>query len=1138
MLIIDFDQANNLNLSNLVGKTSILKSFGASPDNKSMIIMLNNTGVKLRKFVGDNFTTGIDIFMDQGAEPYERKVVMRSSIPDGNEVIKGSATSTSSVLKSNIITFPKSYVGPPRIEQIYRLDEGFIGPLPKNYSDMVIYEIIKVYDESTIQIEIAETDDATLILFPFSDTASIGSAIKIDGKIITAIFSQQGIAISPNSYSKDGYIKNIEQIPNDKAIVVNIELDSKKLLEQPIKVLTYRNNYAWVAEIVAANVDDNQEFIVKPIRLEVSNEWGENSISVMSESIKGPYTIEDIKTGEPVKVFTVKENGTGVLMGREFVDLKIDESLQGIFLKEKSDFINYKIDEEKLYLTKLPNLIISDEIIATDFSAGDSGDEVISKTMGIFPEQSTFPFPLALKALEKLTNATSSTEVKTEETSEEEGVTDSNDKNDEDLDKGKEILSDEDLDKMDFYGSVVSYLDQIIQSSDIEKKSKAMLNLAEFYFSNGLYTESLGLLYDIIQDNPDFTEIFKVRATYAATLYLIDKFDEAYKEFSTLVDESLNNSSYNEFKLWKWFSLQQKNKKLRITEEPNVKIDFTASFDKFMQQYTPELKFDFGIKYIQHQIDKGRIEDAKNLLEIITYNGFEEKYSNYIKLMKAKFNILQKNEEEGIKALKEIISDIDDRKNRAKALFELTRYNLVNGIYSTKEAIDNFLMAATIWRDDYFELDIYETVGSLYLSEKEYMKALMSWEKVVSNFTQTTESIFVLGRMKDLFIELFDGSELYKLPTMEALKIYFKYRELIPAGEVGDRITRKMAEFFIDSDMVDDAIDIVLHQIKYRSRGDEKAKLALWLSRIYEQNRELQAAEDVLNIINEEENISEETKDLGRYRLAYIKAKQGLYNEGMELLKGDFSPRANRSRIELFWIRQNWFGIINLIEERMDLIKETAPEPLSKEELGLVLKLAIAYASQLENEKLAELKANFFDRLKGEDDIRLFEFLSSGDNDVDYRQFDESVELERIERFMNEYSFLPNNSWTDIIEILEPKVKLLIGKNIDNYTRQNRFDVVRLALAYTLLDVSQDPKLEQEIKKKMGNLARDFKNVHVDRFSIDAFHLALDDKFMPIESDAIFEGKIKITELSRFLEYYKNARKISELNQAVRNQFD
>jgi len=177
---------------------------------------------------------------------------------------------------------------------------------------------------------------------------------------------------------------------------------NKEILAQiPLNVLSYRNDYAWIIELVNPN-EKKQDVFVKPIKVEISNQWGENRISLASEGVEGPFPITDFQTGRQINVFTVKDNGAGILLGREFVDIAIPISAQGVFLYEKSDFLNYDLEDNKISITKLPSLVISEEIIATDFSSASGDSELISKTLGIYPDQSIFPFPAALTALEEI----------------------------------------------------------------------------------------------------------------------------------------------------------------------------------------------------------------------------------------------------------------------------------------------------------------------------------------------------------------------------------------------------------------------------------------------------------------------------------------------------------------------------------------------------------------------------------------------------------------------------------------------------------------------------------------------------------------------------------------------------------------
>lgn len=449
--------------------------------------------------------------------------------------------------------------------------------------------------------------------------------------------------------------------------------------------------------------------------------------------------------------------------------------------------------------------------------------------------------------------------------------------------------------------------------------------------------------------------------------------------------------------------------------------------------------------------------------------------------------------------------------------------------------MEEFLKAATVWRDDYFEMDVLETSGNIHLSQENYMAALELWKVLVQNFPQTAESVFILGKMKEVFINLFDGGKVYELPPLEVLRIYFRFRELMPVGEVGDRITRKVAEYFLDTDMVDDALEILRHQITYRSKGDEKARLVLWLSDILMEDNKLEEAQKSLDFVKND-ILSPEMNTEIKNRKALIIAKKGKVDTALEMVLNDFSYSAETVRIEIFRQRGNWFGVMNKIEPRLQIFKDTFPDSLTKDQVADIFTLAVAYASQNNNEGLKKLNDEFIKRLEDQDDIRLFSYLTSGTSKLDYLNFEQTAELNKIESFLNQYSYLPGNDWSVVASILEPEVEKLVGKLYEELTEKNKNDIVNLALAYAQLTKSDSERTINEGKKKLAELARNFKDVRLDRTTIDSFAV-LDDRTTPKETDAVFEAKIKLSDIPEFVNYYVQTRKFSELNIAIRDKF-
>ena len=267
-----------------------------------------------------------------------------------------------------------------------------------------------------------------------------------------------------------------------------------------------------------------------------------------------------------------------------------------------------------------------------------------------------------------------------------------------------------------------------------------------------------------------------------------------------------------------------------------------------------------------------------------------------------------------------------------------------------------------------------------------------------------------------------------------------------------------------------------------------------------------------------------------------IIAKEGMIYDALDAIRGDSSIEADRVRMEVFWNRQNWFGIIRLMENfRIAEMQETIPENLTRKEAMDVMRLAIAYSAQNMREELRKLKELFIKRISSKYDEEIFEYLSKGRLNIDYNQFNRTLQMDDIENYLKKFSFMENQHWQSVIDILAPRAEKLVGTTADEMDIEERKDIVRLALAYAMKK-PVDGKDEVETKKAYSNLVRTFRDVTVDRFTIDVFS-ALDSKAFPKETDAVFEGKIKLSEIPDFVDYYRNVKKFSLLNISIRGRF-
>lgn len=1148
-VILDFEKANDLDLSRYIYNNSIIRAFGSSADQKSFILKLNADGLKIRKFIADDNTVGFDLFLS--GEKSTKKTIMMSSLPEDaiqtsgieQEKPKEQRRESKAKIKHNkfakadIITFPPEYIGPPRVEQLYRMPENFFGPPDYDTNQFAVFEIIKTGSGVAIVPDISIDNKGFVLSFPITDIESASAgAISMGDKVRIIMDTVNNIQVA--EIIQNPFIKAIKLMPDKKFKVIEITLNKKKINPEQFSQAFYKDKFSWIFEVYSNN-DKNKKFEVTPISVLAESNFGERRVVITSEGFVGPVLLDDPFTGEKIKGFLVKANANGIALPIEFVDLKFLNSLQGVFIHEKSDLLVYDVKDNKVVVTKLSNLQISDEIISTDIGKSAKTILAAAKTRGVFPEDSIFPFPLALEkdTSKKKTKKKEKKEVKEEvpEQKKEEVVATGLEEAKIEQEDEKIIDEEDDVNpnKKDITVESLEFINEI-NAASADKKSDLKFNFAKMYFTKGMYAESLGILQDLKLKDSSYKQMFMVDALTGVADYMTGKYGDAYDMFTNLVVTANKNKDYNELKLWQWAAKERYNITKRNNEEVSVEIDFTASFDKFMQQYPLDLRYKFGLMFIEGNIRLNKYDEAKSVLDIIAFSGVPRAYLNETKFYRAFFAEKDGDVDLATKTYNKLIENGEDRYVRARALLELTKSQLLRNEITSDQAIEKLLTAATIWRDDFFEMDIYEIVGHLYIAKQDYMNGLEVWKEMSNNFSETAESVFILGKMRQLFIDLFDTGLAYKLKPLEALKLYFSFRYLTPAGEVGDTITKKVAEFFITADMVDEAIKIVEHQIKFRSFGNEKAKLALWLADINVNNRDLDGAENATKLIKDFETAPALIADK-KYKVAMIEALRGKYQKSLDMIKNDFSSPAQKIRTELFWQNENWFGVIATIESRLNEIRDTRPNPLSKEESLDMKRLMVAYAAQGENKKLTEVKAEFDNRISSVSDQLLINYLAEGSKSVNLDDFDKTVELEDIERFLNQYTFLPNKDWVNVIKVLEPKVKNYAGKLADDLTKEQKLDIINLSIAFAMFE-AKDEKENNDRNKRYANVVRDFKDIIVDRSTIDAFFI-FDDQFMPKENDTVFEGKIKLADIGEFVKYYKQALKFSELNISIRNKF-
>ena len=87
------------------------------------------------------------------------------------------------------------------------------------------------------------------------------------------------------------------------------------------------------------------------------------------------------------------------------------------------------------------------------------------------------------------------------------------------------------------------------------------------------------------------------------------------------------------------------------------------------------------------------------------------------------------------------------------------------------------------------------------------------------------------------FETLFLGGKADALPPVEALGMFYDFRDLTPIGRRGDEMIRRLTDRLVSVDLLDQAAELLQHQVDHRLQGAARAQVATRLAVIYLMNR-------------------------------------------------------------------------------------------------------------------------------------------------------------------------------------------------------------------------------------------------------------------------------------------------------------
>ncbi|HEY1750374.1 MAG TPA: endoglucanase [Caulobacteraceae bacterium] len=482
------------------------------------------------------------------------------------------------------------------------------------------------------------------------------------------------------------------------------------------------------------------------------------------------------------------------------------------------------------------------------------------------------------------------------------------------------------------------------EGKGLEGPTAGHLALARFLIGERLSFEAIGLLNDALRTHPGLGGEAEFRALRGMARDMAGRYKEAETDLSAPPLEDNPAAS-----LWRGYAYA------KTSDWADARKAFTAGYSALSQ--VPALwKQRFARAAAQTAIALGDVGGARSWINYALANPVDPNEDAHTRLVNAEVLEKEGSGQAALAAFQALAQSAPDDIS-GPAQLHITRIQLAEGAIPPAQAIGVFDQLRYRWRGDAFELETVRSLGQLYLSQGRYREALEAFRSAGKNLPDLPEAAQLQADLQAAFKSLFLDGMADGLQPIQALALFYDFKELTPVGADGDAMVRRLTRRLVDVDLLPQAETLLKYQVDNRLDGVPKAEVATDLAVIDLMDKK---PEDAIDAINASRTTVLPTSLNQQRRIVAARALTGLgqYATALEMLGADASPDATDARAEIVWRQKNWPAAGAIFEKLLGDRYKT-PGPLAAEQEGQLLRASVAYSLAADDGALARLRANW-----------------------------------------------------------------------------------------------------------------------------------------------------------------------------------
>jgi len=494
--------------------------------------------------------------------------------------------------------------------------------------------------------------------------------------------------------------------------------------------------------------------------------------------------------------------------------------------------------------------------------------------------------------------------------------------------------------RIDKEGPFNQRLDKLIDSAataDTGSIANARMDLAKFYMARGMYHEAKGVADLAISDMKVGEESAAALVIHAVASALINRPEQTLKDIA----QPALGPGYDA-ELWKAFAFAKQGKWVEARERFKNSEFTLAALPPDLQRIGLMMALRASLEVRDYAGASARGSE----LDVV---GIPTEMKPSATLLSGWLDEALGREKDALSKYAEVTGSIDRPSAAEAKLREIVLRQKRNEI-SDDDALNELETLAVTWRGDGVEVRALQILAQMYGRAGRYHDALMAARTATERQANSEAARQVQDEAQALFSEVYLSPKGDKLPPVDALAMFYEFRELTPIGRRGDEMIRRLADRLVAVDLLDQAAELLQYQVDHRLEGAARSQVAARLATVYLMARKPDRAIAAMRTTR----INDLSGELRQQRLlleARAQSDIGRRDLALDIIANVAGREAIRLRSDIYWSSRRWREAAEQIElyygdrwtdftpltasEKSDVIRAVVGYALAEDALGL-----------------------------------------------------------------------------------------------------------------------------------------------------------------------------------------------------------